>query len=68
MAEPRRTRHIMLHENLSYALTRECIKALIEKGLIEVCLNNKGKSYRATQKGVEFIENYIKTIKALGSS
>lgn len=66
--EPRTTRHIMLHENLSYTLTKECIQNLLKKGLLEVRLSDEGKSYNATPKGVEFIENYRKTVRVLGPS
>lgn len=56
---PKNPTRLMYTTNLSWAPLQECLKALINQGLVaEAGQNSSRKSYTLTQKGGEIISRY----------
>lgn len=50
--------HIMYEANLSFQLTNEYLKFMLKINLLEESIKNNQKVYKATEKGVNFLENF----------
>ena len=59
--------HILYRANLSHQMLDEYLKELISKEFIEEKTQKKGKTYKLTQKGYDYINQY-KMIKEFTSS
>jgi predicted transcriptional regulator len=50
--------HIMYKTNLSFQLADEYLRFMLKINLIENSIQNNHKVYKATDKGVNFLENF----------
>lgn len=50
--------HILYRANLSHQMLDDYLKELILKGFIEEIKQKKGKTYKLTQKGYNYINKY----------
>jgi predicted transcriptional regulator len=52
--------HIMYKANLSHKQLESYLEFLKAKGLLEEVVNEDGRIYQLTQKGNEFLKDYVK--------
>ena len=52
--------HIMYKANLSHKQLEKYLKFLLANGLLEELVDDEGRFYQVTQKGIEFLKDYSK--------
>jgi|SRR5271166_4623094 len=49
---------VMYHANMSWIETKRCLKILIERGLVQVRIEQKRENYELTEKGYELVKTF----------
>jgi predicted transcriptional regulator len=57
--------HLMYNANLSFKLTNEYLKFTLETDLLEESMGNNKKVYKATEKGVNFLDRFFDLVELL---
>lgn len=56
---------IMYKANLSFAQLNDYLSLLVDLKLLNTTTNNKKTTYKATKKGIQFLENYKDIVRLL---
>lgn len=56
---------IMYKANLSFAQLNDYLTLLLELNLLKAITNNKKTTYKTTEKGTQFLENYKEIVQLL---
>lgn len=57
--------HLMYSANLSFKLTNEYLKLMLDINLLEDGIENNKKVYKATEKGTNFLERFLNLVELL---
>ncbi len=49
---------VMYHANMSWIETKRCLKILIERGLVQVRIEQKREYYELTEKGFDLVKTF----------